>query len=190
MRRRAGVARAGLVLLLLLAVVGGLGCDEDRTELPPGMENFPEQQTTDYHTRHTKGGVPVWELSGNVAERYPGEPTMNLTGVHMVFFREGARDAVLTSDTGEVDQRTQATVARGNVVVITEEGRKLESEILHWDPERELIHTDAFVRFTDGDQVLTGYGLETDPDLTNVVILRQVEGGFPDESAASGPEGR
>lgn len=166
------------------------GCEQAAPELPPGIDDFPVQQTRDYLTRHTKGGTPVWELRGDVAERFPDRPIMYLTGVHMVFYRDGVRDGVLTAKNAEMDERTETTVTRGDVVVVTEAGRRLESEILHWDPTRSLIHTDAFVRFTDGDQVLTGYGLETDPDLTNVVIQSQVEGGFPDSEPAPGGQGR
>ncbi len=177
-------------LVIGLVAVGLTACEQETPDLPPGLEDYPAQQTNDYLTRHTKGGVPVWELRGDVAERFPDRPIMYLTGVHMVFYRDGERDGVLTAQTAEMDQRTEATVTRGDVVVLTEEGRRLESEILLWDPQRSLIHTDAFVRFTDGDQVLTGYGLETDPDLTNVVIMKQVEGGFPDDPAAPQGEGR
>lgn len=181
-------SRSESLRLLTCAIVCAVAlsaCEQEAPEIPPGLDQFPVQQTNDYLTRHTKGGVPVWELRGDVAERFPDRPTLYLTGVHMVFYRDGERDGVLTSQTAEMDQRSEATVTRGNVVVVTEEGRRLESEILHWDPQRSLIHTDAFVRFTDGDQVLTGYGLETDPDLTNVMIMKQVEGGFPDAPAAS-----
>ena len=141
-----------------------------------GEREGPEQVTYDYHTTQSKGGTPVGELWGESALRYAGETRRELEGVRMVFYRDGVKDAVLTSETGEIDETTQATVARGNVVVVSEDGRTLESEELYWDPERELIHTDVFVRFTDGDQVLTGYGMETDPDLTDLVILNQVKG--------------
>ncbi len=186
-RTRSGLS--ALVGVALLAVLVA-GCGEEPEPTPPGVEDLPTQRTYDYSTRHSRDALPVWELFGNVAEQYQGEDTMYLTGVRMVFYRDGETDAVLTSQRGEVDQETEATVARGNVVVVTEDGRRLESEVLYWDPERELIHTEAFVRFTEGDQVLTGYGLETDPDLTNVQIQRDVKGVARDETGTSDPEGR
>jgi LPS export ABC transporter protein LptC len=188
LRRRvhslAGALPLAWTCLLALAVLSG--CEQEVPESPPGIDDYPAQQTSDYLTRHSRAGVPVWELRGDVAERYPDRPILYLSGVHMVFYRDGVRDGVLTAKTAEMDERTEATITRGDVVVVTEEGRRLESEVLLWDPSRSLIHTDAFVRFTDGDQVLTGYGLETDPDLTNVLIKSQVEGAFEDENAAPG----
>ena len=170
---------AGTTVLVLSG-----GCGDAEPGLQVGEREGPEQVTYDYHTTQSKGGTPVWELWGESALRYAGETRRELEGVRMVFYRDGVKDAVLTSETGEIDETTQATVARGNVVVVSEDGRTLESEELYWDPERELIHTEVFVRFTDGDQVLTGYGMETDPDLTDLVILNQVKGEIYPESEA------
>jgi LPS export ABC transporter protein LptC len=163
------------------------GCSETGTEAPSGSSAMPEQMTYDYRTTQTRGGVLEWELWGTTAERYPGRSVMKLTGVRMVFYKGGEKDAELTAETGEVDDKTKNTVARGNVVVTNEEGAVLRSEVLHWDNARELIHTDKFVRFEDGDQVLTGYGLETDPNLTNLVILDDFAGEIPAEEGGDGP---
>ena len=175
-------------LLLALLLAGAVGCGRQEPDpVPPEAErDFPSQRTYDYSTRQSRDAVPVWELYGDVAEKYEGSDVLSLIGVRMVFYRDGVQDAVLTSRSGEIDENTEVTVARGNVVVVTEDGRRLESEVLHWDPERELIHTEEFVRFTEGDQVLTGYGLETDPDLTNVTIMREVQGTSRDESTPPG----
>jgi LPS export ABC transporter protein LptC len=176
----------GWVLAALALSLAGCGDAEPGRAV---VENEgPEQTTYEYHTTQTKLGVPEWELWGEQAVRYSGSAERDLTGVKMVFYKAGERDAVLTSETGKIDEETQATVAEGNVVVISEDGRKLESEVLHWDPKRQLIYTgvETFVKISEGDRILTGYGLETDPDLTDLVILKQVESEVPaDESASS-----
>lgn len=176
----------GWILACVLVAIGLTGCGDAEPGIPVSEREGPEQITYDYHTTQSQGGTPTWELWGESAMRYAGEARRELEVVRMVFYRDGEQDAVLTSERGEINEETQATVARGNVVVVSEDGRTLESEVLYWDPERQLIHTDAFVRFTDGDQVLTGYGMETDPDLTNLVILRQVKGEIYTESESEG----
>ena len=181
---KAILASAACVLLFV-------ACGDAEPGRPAVENDGPEQTTYEYHTTQTKLGVREWELWGEQAVRYSGSSQRDLNGVRMFFYSAGERSAVLTSDTGQIDEETQVTVARGNVVVIIEDGRRLESEVLYWDPERRLIHTDAFVKFTEGDRILTGYGLETDPDLSDLVILRQVESEIPAESgdstAESGP---
>jgi len=184
---RSSKARSGggFVLLLGACLFFG-GCGESSPEHEPLPPDLPVQVTYDYHTTQTKGGVLEWELWGETAERYPGNSMLSLHGVRMIFYREGERDAVLTSDSGEIDEKTQQTVARGNVVVISADGKRLESEILYWDPQRRLIHTEAFVRFVDGDQVLTGYGMETDPNLTTLVLRENVSGEFGEDGREQG----
>lgn len=178
------------VLSLGLAVAGcGDGNPGDIPEIDPGS---PEQETEAYHTQQTRAGVPVWELWGDHAESYPGEDTMLLHGVRMHFYEEGEQAAVLTARTAEVDQKTEFTTARGDVVVVNREGDRLESEVLSWNPELRLIHApiEEFVKFTRDDQILTGYGMDADPELTNVEIHRQFEGDLPATQASGEGEGR
>lgn len=180
--------RRGAVALILLGIVA---CgDAGEMDTPAANEAYPEQETEAYHTRQTRAGVAVWELWGDRAESYAGDQTMLLQGVRMHFYEEGEQSAVLTAESAEVDQQTEYTTARGNVVVVNREGDRLESEVLHWDPEKRLIHTEEFVRFTSGDQILTGYGMDTDPDLTNVRIHRQFEGDLPAHQTPPDGEGR
>jgi LPS export ABC transporter protein LptC len=174
-----------------MVLVALLGCGGDgEVENPAADTAYPEQETEAYHTRQTRAGVAVWELWGDRAESYPGEDTMLLHGVRMHFYEEGEQAAVLTANTAEVDQQTEFTTARGNVVVVNQDGDQLESEVLHWNPNEQLIHTEEFVRFTRGDQILTGYGMDTDPDLTNVNIHRQFEGDLPANQEPVDGEGR
>ena len=177
-------------LAALALVVAVVGCGTESEPVPPGLDDAPSQTFYDYTTRQTRDAVVEWELFGSVAEQYDDDTTMHLTGVRMIFYEEGEQSAVLTSETGEIDRESQATVARGNVVVVTEDDRRLESEILYWDPARDLIHTDQFFTFTDGDQVMTGVGLESDPELANVNVLEDVEGTIRDRSDTSDPRGR
>ena len=180
-----------VVLGLILLVAPGCS-DSDEMDSPAVDSAYPEQETESYHTRQTRAGVAVWELWGDRAESYPGEDTMLLHGVRMHFYEGGDRAAVLTAESAEVDQKTEFTTARGDVVVVNRDGDQLESEVLHWDPNEKLISAplEEFVKFIRGDQILTGYGMETDPDLTNVLILRQFEGDLPATQESSDGEGR
>jgi len=51
-------------------------------------------------------------------------------------------------------------------VAFNEAGEKLETELLFWDQRKDLIYTDRFVKITTEDQIIQGYGLESDPRLT------------------------
>jgi len=161
-------------MLMLLSSL--LGCADREPGTQEAPNDVPTQITYEYQTTQTQAGVKQWELWGESAERFADDPTLNLNVVRMIFYEEGLPHAELTSNSGRVDEGSYDTVAIGDVVLVTEDGRTLKSEILYWDNARELIHTDAFVHFTDGDKILTGYGLETDPNLTKLVLKEQVQG--------------
>lgn len=174
--RAPGIAWLGLLLLLV-------ACGSEPGAIPEGEgpPDGPTQITYDYRTIQTRDGVMQWELHGNTAYRFPGSTSIELEGVRMRFYEEGALKAVLTSQTGEIDEDTRDTVARGDVQLLTQDGKTLHSEELHWANERRRVHTEAFVRYTEGDQILTGYGLETDPDLTDLTLRERVVGEVPGE---------
>ncbi len=61
-------------------------------------------------------------------------------------------------------------LARNNVVVVNDEGAKLETEELYWDTKKEKIYTDKNVKITNGNEVLYGKGLISDQEFKNYEI--------------------
>lgn len=179
------MTRAYRVLALMLLPLVLLACAEEEQQAAPTPEDSPLQTIYGYHTIETQMGQAQWELFGEKAERYAGEEDLYLIGVRMVFYEEGLKSATLTSQRGRVNENTNNMTARGSVEIVTEDDRTLRSEVLHWDNERQIIHTAEYFRATDADQVLTGIGLETDPKMTDLLIIRQVEGDAPDRSSSS-----
>ena len=55
---------------------------------------------------------------------------------------------------------------KDSVIAVNEAGEKLETELLYWDQKKEVIYTDRFVKITTEDQIIQGYGLESDPRLS------------------------
>ncbi len=183
MRRR---GFAGLILALSFLVLAA--CAKEPQEAPPAAADLPIQTIYGYHTVETQLGTIRWELFGEKAQRYQGDEDLHLFTVKMLFYEDGKLSATLTSQRGSVNENTRDMVAQGNVHIVTEDGRTLSSETLYWDNERQLIHTDEFFRATDGDQVLTGIGLETDPKMTDLVVKERVEGDAAELPEASGGE--
>ena len=177
-----------LALLFVLGLLWTSGCSVKEEESPSPTNESPIQTIYGYHTVETERGQMRWELFGNRAERYAGEEDLHLIGVRMYFYSDGKLSATLTSEKGTVNENTRNMVAKGNVKIVTEDDRTLESEVLNWDNERRIISTELFFRATDADKVLTGIGLETDPKMTDLRIKQQVQGDAPDRSPNS-PKG-
>ena len=83
----------------------------------------------------------------------------------------------LVGDSGLIIEQTGILHIYENVVVTSEGERKVETDYLSWNSARDIIKTDAFVKFTRGDgDVITTYGLIADRGLTRVRLLNQVSG--------------
>jgi hypothetical protein len=52
------------------------------------------------------------------------------------------------------------------VVVVNEKNEILETELLYWDQEKDIVYTDRFVKITSEDQIVMGTGLESNPRFT------------------------
>jgi LPS export ABC transporter protein LptC len=56
---------------------------------------------------------------------------------------------------------------RDSVVVVNEKNEKLETELLYWDQDKELIFTDRAVKITYEDEIVLGIGMKSNPKFTN-----------------------
>jgi LPS export ABC transporter protein LptC len=168
----------GALGLLVLALLGG-GCGPEPAEQQSGTGEPPPQQVVQgMRLRQSEGGRVRWELAADSAMSYGEKERMHLWVVRVEFHdaeTESLR-STLTAREGEIDPRTEELMARGNVVVTTSEGRRLETEELRWDPKRAKVISDLPVRLTKGKSVITGTGIEADPDLGQYEIRTPVEG--------------
>jgi LPS export ABC transporter protein LptC len=83
----------------------------------------------------------------------------------------GEQEAILTSLQGAHNSRLGTMEARGNVVVISKEGKQLNSPHLKYDPNRNEISSDSAFTLTEGERVTKGVGFVSNPDMTNMRIL-------------------
>jgi LPS export ABC transporter protein LptC len=169
----------------MLASVSGCGDYEDNGSTAssgPKAERIPEQQFFDYQLIESEAGVRQWVLHSEKMLKYAGEKEVHLVDLHMDFFKQGEHFSVLTADSGRANLTTKDVHTWGNVVVVTDDGRVLETEELFFDNETQLIHNDVFDRFTRDGDVLTGIGLEATPDLEYIEIKQNVEAEVEDQA--------
>jgi len=193
--RRARRLAAGIGLALGLALVG---CQRtDRNGAPPapiGDKNQPSQEIGQFTLRETDAeGRLTWVLQAATAEVFEERDEVEAQTIHIDFYGEdGQVTSVLTADRGVVVRRSNDMRALGHVVVRNAAGDELLTEELAYDAPREKITTEAFVTLIRGRDVLTGYGLEADPDLAagTFEIQRDVRAtvrDLPGDRLAPGP---
>jgi LPS export ABC transporter protein LptC len=120
----------------------------------------------------TDAGVRRASVKADTLLMYDDATREELRKVTARFFTNaGEQEAVLTSDQGSHSSRLGTMEARGNVVVVSSEGKKLESPHLRYDPSRNEISSDSAFTLTEGERVTKGVGFVSNPDMTNIRIL-------------------
>lgn len=89
-----------------------------------------------------------------------------------LFDQEGDSSATLTADSVVYQNQKGQLDAYGNVVVVTESNKHLESEKLTWRQADRTIRTRRFVRIVTPKEVVQGNGLVADEDLESYQIGR------------------
>jgi LPS export ABC transporter protein LptC len=74
-------------------------------------------------------------------------------------------------------QRTEIWELRNDVEIVNVSGNVVNTELLYWDTKDKRIYSDEFVKITTNDDVLTGYGFETDEQIS-VYTIKKASGDF------------
>lgn len=178
-----------LLLALLLASLAA--CKQD-DPIPVGTRDVRADSADQvlFGVRHniTDAGLLRAKLVSDTGFIFDEGTRIELVDVDLTFFTTtGARNAVLTSREGTYRTRVGAMEARGDVLVVSEDGRRLTTQQLRYDPNRNQISSDsAFVLTESGGRRLEGVGFVSDPDMNNIRILQDVGGTAGEVSVPGG----
>lgn len=177
------INRGALILLALCLAAAAVSCqgrDKDKGSI--ATADVPDQEFSDFTTVESDSALVRWILKSPVARVYSARRLLVTDDPRIEFFDEfGQLASILTSDKGEYNQVTHDLTALGHVVIKSVEGYVLETESLVWVEKLGEIHSEDFVKFTRGADILTGYGLRGDPGLRDVEIKRNVKAYLRDE---------
>ena len=83
----------------------------------------------------------------------------------------GEQEAILRSIEGSHNSRIGTMEARGDVVVVSKEGKTLNTPQLKYDPNKNEISSDSAFTLTEGETITRGVGFVSNPEMTNMRIL-------------------
>jgi LPS export ABC transporter protein LptC len=168
------------VVVGLLAVSVSFACTNKK--LPPVEAHSPLADSADqvmYPARFnlTDQGLQRAHVDADTAYFFDDNNRMELQGVHATFYTvTGAKDAVLTSRHGTTNTRTNNMIARKDVVVVSEDGRRLTTPELIYNQQKNEISSDSAFVMTEPNRRLEGVGFRSDPNMKNIQILSGAKG--------------
>lgn len=121
----------------------------------------------------TNKGVSNGELLSDTSYLYEDGTRIEMRRVNLTFYTsQGVKDGVLTSKTGTYNSRLQRLEARGDVVVVREDGKRFTSQQLVFDQVRNQFFSDSAFVLNEPKREHSGIGFESDPKLNNFRCLR------------------
>jgi LPS export ABC transporter protein LptC len=174
MRRLRLVASAVLVV--------AIGCGKSGATLPVKsgrtMADSAEQVMLRVRSLLTDHGVQRGEMFADTAYVFDDNTRFELRKVTATFnTTTGAKDGVMSADRGRYNMREQQLEGFGNVIIVTNEGKRLTSPHIRYLQGINEVSSDSAFTLVEPGRKLSGIGFKADPQLTRVQVLRAGKGG-------------
>jgi LPS export ABC transporter protein LptC len=163
------------VAILILATLFS-SCDK-KMEIIKNSDilSLPTMTVKDFETVYTDSARLQLVLSASLMERYTNvkPPYSEFKKGIKVLFYDGHKVPVgsFTSKYARYLDDKRLWELRDSVVAVNEKNERLETELLYWDQEKDLVSTDRFVKISTEDDVVMGIGLKANSRFTNWWII-------------------
>lgn len=164
------------VVLFLWTIFSGCGGERKETlSTGNGEKEYPSQEGWNSDLFLTSAGhLQAVVRYGHMLKYDEKKLILFDEGVEVDFYdAEGSHASRLTSERGEYHETTEDVIGLGNVVVVSDSGVTLQTEVLRWDNGLMKILSDTVVTVITPDRdTLYGVGFESEPDLSRWIIRK------------------
>lgn len=164
-----------LVLVLWGAAFGCSAGDLPPPDLQPSAKSLPDQEAWQWSTVVTREGKRRAVVSAGHFRRHDRLRKAELDdGVRVVFYNAAGNEAVseLTAQQAEIDEKTWDMRVSGEVLLMAEDGTRLETDALCWHREGEKITGEDRVTIRRAEGMETGVGFEASSDLRHWTLRK------------------
>jgi LPS export ABC transporter protein LptC len=137
-------------------------------------EDSPDAIIEKFHLVSSFKGVKRWELYSDMARLYQAQRLAYSDNVYAQYYKKDKLVSTLTSDKAIINTETNATQAQGHVELVVENGSKLVTDKLNWNPDTDQIKTDDWVHVFKGADEITAVGMTADTELNNIHFNKDV----------------
>ena len=124
---------------------------------------------------HTENGKVKVRVLANSIERFQDiQPALIFPNQLEVYFYNDSSQlqSTLIADYASIDEEKKIMLAKNNVILISIDDKKLETDELVWDEKKNKIYTDKKVKITTGKEVVFGEGFTSTTDFKEYSITK------------------
>lgn len=137
------------------------------------LADSAEQVMFNVRTLLTEKGVQRGELFADTAYIFDDNTRFELRRVRATFnTATGAKDGVMSADRGRYSIRQQVLEGFGNVIIVTNDGKRLTSPQLKYMQGLNEVSSDTSFTLVQPGKTLSGVGFKSDPQLTHFVVKK------------------
>lgn len=165
-----------IVLLFFIYILIFTSCSEEKLkpkiDISIKSEELPDQESDNAVISFTEEGKLKALLFADNIKVLSETKEKLLENIKIDFFNEAEeKTSTLTSLHGKIDDATQDMYAIDSVVAVSDSGVTLTTDELIWKNKTKKIVSDKFVRIVSAEEIIEGYGFESDQDLKNYTIF-------------------
>lgn len=136
-------------------LVKSLSPDTEKEQVTEQVKSFSISGFSD-------SGEKTWEMEGKSANIF--SDIIDLFDINADSYGDDVK-VNLKADEGVFDRTSNDIELKKNVVILTDEGTRLTTDVLNWEAAKELVHTDEYVFIQRDDMDIAGTGASAKPDL-------------------------
>lgn len=142
------------------------------------LADSAEQVMLNVRSLLTDHGIERGEMFADSAYVFDENTRFELRKVRATFnTTTGVKDGTLSADRGRYNLRQQILEGFGNVVITTNDGKRLTSPQVRYSQVANEVSSDtSFTMVDEFKRTLSGIGFRSDPQLTHVRVLRSPHG--------------
>lgn len=157
--------------LVIIAITTFFSCDDSSTllkqintfnENPVGIAYNINMTYTDSATIKARLEAPVHLDFSHLSFKYSEFPD----GLKVIFYNEQNQENTVYADYGILYNQTKIVDLQGNVVLLSYDGSRLETDQMYWDAEKEWLFTEEPFLFQNNDYNLAANRLDTNKEFS------------------------
>ena len=163
-------------LSLIFSLIVLASCENSESNIRNfiNTENLAIEQLTDSEIIYTENGNLKVKVMSQKMERFSDkEERIELAGgVHFDFYKLDSTNtkSVLTCEKATINNTTNIMIANNNIILTGSDNKKLKSEQLIWDKNKNLVYTEAEITIQTEDEIISGVGFRSTPDFEEYEI--------------------